>query len=118
MGGRGLDNWCGPWREGTYLRTGRARKEAMVDSTVRRPGRRVLDLGSSPVLAASLSMSLVPGAVSAAAGPAWVASTAPTAGLNPVPVAPSGDGAILSAVACPAAGSCLAIGHYVASSQL
>jgi len=65
-----------------------------------------------------LAAAIVPGTAAAAAGqsapsgPAWAGSTAPVAGLTPAPVASLGDGVVLGSVSCPAAGSCVAVGHY------
>ena len=73
-----------------------------------------------------LAAAIVPGTAAAAAGrsapaarsaadttgPAWAGSTAPVAGLTPAPTAPTGDGVVLGSVSCPAAGSCVAVGHY------
>jgi hypothetical protein len=78
-------------------------------------GRFVLPLFLATAIA------IVPAAVAAgttaraaadAAGPAWAGSTAPVTGLNPAPVASPGDGVVLGSVSCPAAGSCVAVGHY------
>jgi hypothetical protein len=70
-----------------------------------------------PVPAAVAAAGSAPAArAAAAAGPAWAGSTAPVAGLNPAPTAPSGDGVVLGSVSCPAAGSCVAIGNYDVSS--
>jgi hypothetical protein len=52
------------------------------------------------------------GPANAAAGPAWAGATAPVTGLSPAPTAPTGDGVVLGSVSCPAAGSCIAVGHY------
>ena len=67
-----------------------------------------------PVPVAVAAVRSAPAARSAAtsAGPAWAGSTAPVSGLNPAPTAPSGDGVVLSSASCPAAGSCVAVGHY------
>jgi hypothetical protein len=67
-----------------------------------------------PVPAAVAAAGSAPSARAAAgtAGPAWAGSTAPVAGLSPAPTAPNGDGVVLGSVSCPAAGSCVAVGHY------
>ena len=52
------------------------------------------------------------GSTAGTAEPAWAGSTAPVTGLNPAPTAPVGDGMVLGSVSCPAAGSCVAVGHY------
>jgi hypothetical protein len=78
-------------------------------------GFRLFGRGALPVV---LAFAIVPGLSAAATGraastdPAWAGSTAPTAGLSPAPTAPVGDGVLLSSVSCPAAGSCVAVGHY------
>jgi hypothetical protein len=73
-----------------------------------------------------LAIAIVPGLAAASAGRpvsaagsaigtaelAWAGSTAPVTGLNPAPTAPNGDGVTLASVSCPAAGSCVAVGHY------
>ena len=71
-----------------------------------------------------LAAAIVPGMAAAASrsaadttGPAWAGSTAPVAGLNPAPVASPGDGVVLGSVSCPAAGSCVAVGHYTSQAQ-
>jgi hypothetical protein len=73
------------------------------------------------VLPVVLAFAIVPGlpaagtaqaAVAAIPDPAWAGATAPTAGLSPPPAAPVGDGVVLGSVSCPAAGSCVAVGHY------
>lgn len=81
-------------------------------------GVRLLGRGALPVV---LAFAIVPGLSAAATGraavtanpdPAWAGSTAPVAGLSPAPTAPVGDGVVLGSVSCPAAGSCVAVGHY------
>jgi hypothetical protein len=81
-------------------------------------GVRLLGRGALPVV---LAFAIVPGLSAAATGrsavaaipdPAWAGSTAPTAGLSPPPAAPVGNGVVLGSVSCPAAGSCVAVGHY------
>ena len=52
------------------------------------------------------------GSVSAAATPGWTASTAPGSGLNPSAGTGSDIDAVLADVACPAVGSCAAVGNY------
>ena len=85
---------------------------------VRPLGRVVLPLflaaGIVAVPATVAAAGTAPVARSAAdtTGPAWAGSTAPVAGLNPAPTAPTGDGVVLGSVSCPAAGSCVAVGHY------
>jgi hypothetical protein len=71
-----------------------------------------------------LAAAIVPGMAAAASrsaadttGPAWAGSTAPVTGLNPAPVASLGDGVVLGSVSCPAAGSCVAVGHYTSQAQ-
>jgi hypothetical protein len=49
---------------------------------------------------------------SAATSPAWTASTAPVSGLNPSAGTGSDSDAVLADVACPAVGSCAALGNY------
>jgi hypothetical protein len=81
-----------------------------VNAGVRLIGRRGLPM--------VLVFAIVPGLSAAATGraaspdPAWAGSTAPVAGLSPAPTAPVGDGVVLGSVSCPAAGSCVAVGHY------
>jgi hypothetical protein len=86
-------------------------------------GVRLLGRGALPVM---LVIAIVPCLAAASAGQpvstaraavgpagaAWAGSTAPVAGLNPAPTAPVGDGVVLGSVSCPAAGSCVAVGHY------
>jgi hypothetical protein len=74
----------------------------------------ILAVAIVPVPAAIAAAGATPAARSAAdtAGPAWAGATAPVTGLNPAPTAPSGDGVVLGSVSCPAAGSCIAVGHY------
>ncbi len=84
---------------------------------VRPLGRFVLPLFLAavivPVPAAVAAAGTTARAAAGTTGPAWAGSTAPVTGLNPAPVASIGDGVVLGSVSCPAAGSCVAVGHYI-----
>ena len=85
-----------------------------MGSTVQRHARRILaGVFTVPVLVAAF----LPAPVFATTSPSWAASVAPTAGLSPAPGVSVDDGANLGPVACPAVGSCVAVGNYWDSSS-